>query len=912
MTTIGNSTITVTLSAAAPNITLTGTIDAIGPAGTYVIQTGTTTSSEPFSAAVFGPAAGHFTVQNTGTIISNGNGLDFGIVLGAAGTIINTGKISAGNGIAILGTAGAYVKNTGEINANFDTGIYLQGKDNVLNKGEINADYTGVLLGGGGFVSNAAAGVIYSTHLNGIDARAKATVNNTGFINGYASGIHFDSSGTVKNTGIIYQRDSAATISADAGIYIEGGGAVTNNGQIEGGNGIRFGAAGKTSIVNAGGITATSHVDDTLTSEYGFLGYGVGIYTKSNANIGNTGTIIATHVGIAVENAVSTIDNAGLITVSVGYGIYMRGGGTLTNTGTIIGNDQGIFLYNTAASIADTITNSGQIDALTKPFTQTFSNGYTFSAISTAIFMVGAGTIDNAAAGTITASYGIGIELQAENFQQGGASPGSIINAGTVIAESGIVFYGAGGVTNTGTVLAINTGIETTDPFATVFNAGLVVASGSTFTYGTITSPAAGILLTAGGFVTNAATGTILAGNLGIELTAGGTADNAGMIVGYVTGMDVTSGTAINTGTILSSGFGNGIEMSGYSATVYNGKTGFISASTGILLTTAGDVTNAGSIDVDLNGGIFLAVGGTVINSGFIAATDPGFGLGDGIVLKGGGLIVNTGTIDGQEDGIVMFNGGTVIDSGTITAEFNDAITFATGAADLLILSATARTTGTVDGGGGAIELEADGKTIGTISPTQFIHFNAVTIDSAAIWDLAGNVSTTTDFTFVNDGTLKESAADHITLAGALTGTGLVDLSKQGFTFDGSVAKTESIAFTGTHETLALGDPKNFAATIDDFAKTDTIDLTGIPLSHIKSEKFANGTLIIKATTGTYKMIFASPGTFKNETFALFTDGPGTGITLASPKTPATLTPPGLLPDWHQPTPPTPFVTLHA
>jgi hypothetical protein len=97
MATIGSATQTVTLSPSKPDVTLTGTIDAYGPAGAYI--------SSPAAAAVFGAEPGKFTFTNAGTIISAGTGggaLAEGILFGGPGTVFNAGLIEAAGGIGMF------------------------------------------------------------------------------------------------------------------------------------------------------------------------------------------------------------------------------------------------------------------------------------------------------------------------------------------------------------------------------------------------------------------------------------------------------------------------------------------------------------------------------------------------------------------------------------------------------------------------------------------------------------------------------------------------------------------------------------------------------------------------------------------------------------------------------------------
>jgi hypothetical protein len=384
---------------------------------------------------------------------------------------------------------------------------------------------------------------------------------------------------------------------------------------------------------------------------------------------------------------------------------------------------------------------------------------------------------------------------------------------------------------------------------------------------------AAGIVLTDSGTITN--TGTIIGAN-GIDIfdagnTSGAYVENTNFIdATLATGIYLqANGSALNTGFLKATTTGENLAGGGYA---YN--SGTITAATGIALRggTGNYAYNSGLISTN-GDGILLAAPGYVSNTGTIIAG------GDGIHLTTSASAYNSGTIIAAT-GIALDAGGTVTDHGTITALTGDAISFATGAANLLIIDAAAKFTNPVNGGGGELELQATPKTTGIFAAGQFTNFTTIAIDKAATWDITG--ATTLATTIINNGTIKESATDTLTLTGALEGTGLVKLGKKTLTLDGPVATTQKIAFSGTSETLNLGDPSAFAATINSFALGDTIDLTGIARTSITKSHFAGGVLTLTEATGKIKMTFASPKNFGTETLTLFKDGAGTGIRLAA------------------------------
>ncbi len=387
----------------------------------------------------------------------------------------------------------------------------------------------------------------------------------------------------------------------------------------------------------------------------------------------------------------------------------------------------------------------------------------------------------------------------------------------------------------------------------------------------TSNSFAAGIVLAAAGTIQN--TGTIIGAN-GIDIfdagnTSGAYAENTSTIHATLgTGVYLqASGTALNTGIITAAATGENLAGGGYA---YN--SGTISAATGIALRggTGNYAYNSGLIS-STGDGILLAAPGYVSNTGIIVAS------GDGIHLTVNASAYNSGTIIAGT-GVVLGAGGTFTDHGTITALTGDAISFATGAANLLIIDAAAQFINPVNVGGGKLELQATPKTTGIFAAGQFTNFTTIAIDKAATWDITG--ATTLATTIINNGTIKESTTDTLTLTGALEGAGLLKLGKKPLTLDGPVAATQKIIFSGTNETLNLGAPSAFAGTIESFALGDTIDLTDIARSAITKSHFAGGVLTLTEASGKIKMTFASPASFGTEKLTLFKDGAGTGIKL--------------------------------
>lgn len=222
--------------------------------------------------------------------------------------------------------------------------------------------------------------------------------------------------------------------------------------------------------------------------------------------------------------------------------------------------------------------------------------------------------------------------------------------------------------------------------------------------------------ITNAGQIDSQATGT---GGYGIVLESGGTVSNlAGGLIAGSRAVAVYNGRGIvsNQGNI--SGVDLGVYL--YLGRITNQATGTISASNGNAVEIAGSPDG-------------------VLNLGSITAS------GDGVLLSSGGLLTNAagGQIGGGAIGVSLY--GTLVNAGAITGG-TDAVLFAAGHANRLVMSSGAAFAGTVDGGNivgsptGSSTLElASGAAAGTLAGigTQYIDFANVLVDAGASWTFA-------------------------------------------------------------------------------------------------------------------------------------------------------------------------------
>jgi hypothetical protein len=841
MTTIGNRSHIVTLSPASPKVTITGPITAYGAAMAYGQGT--------LYAAVFGPAAGLFTIWNDSTVISAGTSeMGVGILLGQTGSVLNAGLVSGGNGIELLNggtsSAPAYLENTGTI-LGYGTVNYGLG---LADGPEYGAGILAMVAGG---VVNA--GTIFGNNAGILFRAAAAALSNTGVITsaaGYA--VYLQGPGTVANAGAIYGYLQGVFIGdALAGTAENSISArvVTNAGTIAAG---AAGYAGIAFISDAieilGPGTVSNFAGGTITDP---AGNGVFLFAG-----GNPGALPA------------GVSNAGLIQAL--YGVEFYGAGTLGNSGAIIGQNIGAEIFNAAGAGY----NTGLIEA---------TGSVTAGGTPTAFLGQQSDIFTNTSTGTVTAPGGNAILLR-----QGG----TIANAGGIFGGLAGILGTAGTaqfvIDTTGSVTGYAYGIYLTGA-AHITNTGFLRGMGAAPTSSTEHYFSTGLFLQGGAAtVYNGSTGTIFSrSNYAVEIMALTSASqpaqitNAGLIEGLGGLKFYGLGGVVNESTILGTA-ADGIVLHYNGPGVLAGSvinTGLIQAALTALYAN-GPALVANEVDGVIKAhdyGVHLAGASAsyLANSGYIGGNVA-------VELAGGSTLENAGTLAGVSLGAALLGGGTIIEDGVIAGGGGGAIYFQPGFHNLLVLEPGAEILGKVAFGGGTLQLAGNGGE-GVVALKTLSGFTALTIDAGAEWEFSGKTSLAKTIAVLNDGTVKQSAGGNLTIAGALSGAGTIDMAKAALVLNGAVAAGQVIAFSGTGETLALGAAKSFRSTLEHFKLGDTIDLTSIALSAITGLTFSNGVLTLTEASGALHFAFASPKSFGNETFSLAAAGPGTDITLAKP-----------------------------
>jgi hypothetical protein len=836
--------------------------------------------------AVYGPGPYAFSIIVTGDVQSGGaSSLDGGIVLGGPGIIDNQGTIAGGAGILVNGYAyggSTYIKNSGLIQGRVGSAVYTYGQAGVNNSGRILGGSNGVYISGGGVVTNAGsisggtgvavatyygsgyvanAGIITGTSTDGVFTVGTVVNDPAGTIAGAEVGVNLYGGGSLSNVrGVISGGAAGAAIYGYGNGYGDAPAAIKNSGTIQGGNagiGINLSHTLATNIYNESGGVITGGLYGIVEYNPGSIGGGG---FDSDVTIGNAGVIAvqgyetiqaraaaAGYAAPGAQGAGIALDYGHVVntgTVSGYTGVFAYGDVSLYNSGRIAGAADGVVFSGLAIA-----TNAGDITGGTV--------GIDLSTLNSLSYIL------NESGGRITGGhYGIAtypagsqyryVSIGNAGYIEGGGSNTASLGLTGYYANSGIV-AGFARVINTGTIKGGATGIFV-DSYSYVLNTSQVRGgdtgidlngSGTIVNEGAITGGQNGIRGNYGSTITNSH-GAEIAGGAGIDFEGQGLLINAG-------GVSASSGPAVtgdygvrifNTGLIAASGTAGAISFSG-GAAVYNYagiaggvtlggsygsgylyNTGQIIAAgtqTGVVLDAPGYMINYTGGTISGAVGVKLAKSTALYNYGAIAGGVTATGNAD--VFSYGGSI--TGTVDG-----VFLASGMVGVYGGVVSGGQYAVAFGTHGVNLLEIAPTATLIGGAYLGGGGIAL-LDGAAAGTFTAASYKDFAAVTLEAGADWDILG-----------------------------------------------SIAAGELVSFAGGG-TMGLETPSGFAGTLENFAVGDTIDLTGISLSSITATHFAGGVLTLTENAGSLTLTFANPGSFGSDTFALFADGAGTGITLA-------------------------------
>jgi Hint domain len=442
----------------------------------------------------------------------------------------------------------------------------------------------------------------------------------------YAASIGTD--WTITNSGKLFASGGAALSLASKGT-------ITNlvGGTISGYTGISASAAA--TVSNSGSISGST------TS--GGRGSAAGInLLNSGVIINQAGGHITGYQAVrAGGTSVSTVTNSGMIAGGTSginaAGIYLLSGGAVTNqaTGTISGY-RGI-----RGEEPSTVANFGTIEALgTGGFgiAVQMSRGdlvnYANATIVGVNGVLGASVVTNS--GTILAqNSGRGVYFPT------GLGDGTLVNLAGGLISGDVYAHGAATVTNIGSIAGTYNGIRASAA-ATITNSGVV------------TAPRIGVI-DGGGFLTNLAGATIV-GATGVVFFGGAKVTNAGTLDGLSSYALVMSGGSTNR-LIVDPGAvfvgkvtgGNSIGAAAVSTMELASTT-----SVGTISSLGSKYVDFGIVTID-SGAIWTFAGTNTLASGITLAND-------GALTNAGLLLATGGTVSGS---------GTLLNDGTVTVTGN-------------------------------------------------------------------------------------------------------------------------------------------------------------------------------------------------------------------------------------------------
>lgn len=792
-----------------------------------------------------------------------GNVADFTLIVEANGTVGAYG-ITAG-----AQAAHADVVNLGQIDAANPNG---------------NPGITAITLGDGGRVVNGAEGNVgarIKSDADGIDISGQAgTVVNFGTILAAVYGVSLAAGGSVTNGSAT---DAAAAIDATieihgtgrvanygkvAGVELTAGGTVTNGSRSDhsaylGGVGIDSGQGTITNFGTLAGVSFGGNADGTVTNgsdtdQTARIRNGIGLLSGAapgHVTVHNFGTIagaVALPGGTVVNG--STADHAAFIgTIGAATDPVMA----LANFGTI----------GAIAGLADTTLSNGTATDRTAEvqlyaafgdhvsLTNFGTMGGVFAPTGTAERFVNGSSTDQAALIEARASaprtITDGVDLAA----------GTVLNFGTITAEFSSTVASNGIAIGTGTVTNGSAG----DRKALIeARAGGIVSGGAAvMNYGTIRSIGtagardAGVILAAGGSLTNGSKAdgaALIEGLYGVVDQGAALITNFGTIVGK-TGIRIDDSnakdatTVINAGAILGSGtalgFGAGNDLLVLETGARFGG-----------LVNGGGGTNSLELAADSHGTL-TGLGTRFINFATVTAEAAA-----SWVLDGGGVVVSGVTL-GDAGTLTVLGGlnnhGRIAETGTIT------------------LGDGQKQAGQlINRGDGVLDLAGNAGVYGGMTGSFVVNYGLVEKTDYGNSTIRSAVD--------NNGTI-DVLAGTLTLTGTVSGAGLLDIAAHGvLALDNQVGSRQRVLF-GTDTTLELGATARFKAALEDFAHGDRLDVTNLAFGGSSKLSYGKGMLIVSNSTSSFSI--ALLGQYSAAGFHETSDGHGgTLVTYTPPPAP--------------------------
>jgi hypothetical protein len=665
---IGSNTISLAndISTAAKNggVTLSGDTTLASNA-TITAGAGTITFSSTLNGG-FG-----LTANSTGNVTFNGavgGGTRLGAISIASATNVTASAITAAS-LSQAAGSGTTTLN-GAVNTNAAAGVSLTGTNLAVNAGITTTNSGTVTFNQkSGTIAIAAAGDILAD--GAVSLTATGGITTAGDVTTTNDDVTFASKTTLSgpvavNTGagagnITYSSTLDGTTAGAQDLALTAGtGNVTFNGAV--GGGTRLGAI---SIASATNVTASAITAASLSQAAGSgtTTLNGAVNTNAAAGVSLTGTNLAVNAGITTTNSGTVTFNqkSGTIAIAAAGDILADGAVSLTATGGITTagdvtttNDDVTFASKTTLSGpvavntgagAGNITYSSTLDGTTagaQDLALTAGTGnVTFNGA------VGGGTrlgaISIASATNVTASA-----ITAASLSQAAGS-------GTTTLNGAVNTNAAAGVSLTGTNLAVNAGITTTNSGTVTFNQKsgtiAIAAAGDILADGAVSLTATGGITTAGDVTTTNddvtfASKTTLSGPVAVNTGAG---------AGNITYSSTLDGAKLAT------------FAAGTGAVEFKGAVGSTQALAGITLTSAGSTTADSSIKLAKaadsgTDGLTVAAGVNNVKMTAAGSSISGFAA-NGVAFLGGSTNSQLGgfTVSGNAGNGLRFASGSYL-----------------------------------------------------------------------------------------------------------------------------------------------------------------------------------------------------------------------------------------------------------
>lgn len=581
------------------------------------------------SEDVFGIVSEESSINNSGTVVINGNG---SAVYAGGGSLTNSGSITLnGDGYGLIAEDGD-LTNSGSITV-FGSGYGIYGKGSIDNSGSIAihaendaAPVYGIYGQNGSVIDNegqiniASSKAVNTSAVFGIYGNS-AEINNNGSIKigdggnlfNAATGIRADNK-NVNNSGTVRIYGAGTAISAENGnIVNNSGGSITM---------VISGAADSYGIYLAGRgsntLTNNATVKVNRSSAYAEGKKAVALYAE-NGSINNSGALevgakdAVINGGIGIETDGGNVTNGGTITVYGNGSAIKAADGSITNnaSATVYGN--GSVLNGQNGNVTN--NEKGQLNIYTDGKASAYGiylAGSTGNTITNkaSIFINRYGAYAQAAS---TGNYGIWTD-NAKIVNSGDISLGS--STAGLSGIYGLYAAGSGSIENSGVINLYGAGTAIYTASGTVNNTATsgiinIYTDGSADSFGIAAGSSNNVLISN----SNKISITAQNGNASAKKNTGIAANN---IKNSGTVQIGSSIQAIDKAIGLD---GKSIDNDGEILLYGNNAAGIFSDDENA------DITNNGRIELNGNGGIGISVtggNGTVTNTGAITVTSSG------------------------------------------------------------------------------------------------------------------------------------------------------------------------------------------------------------------------------------------------------------------------------------------------